>query len=128
MLGAWLPAHVDSLSGVLDELAKAKRNNSLPAETILATQAVTLDALYHAVLARAQQCGNVYHIFEKYLRLALKAQNQCRSTLIALQEIRCPRPIQYVGQANISAGPQQVNNQTAGEKSVGKIFEADGNE
>jgi len=47
---------------------------------------------------------------ETYMRLALKAQSQCRSTLESLAEIRNPRPVAFVKQANIAYGPQQVNN------------------
>ena len=47
---------------------------------------------------------------ETYLRLALKAQSQCRTTLESLAEIRNPRPVAFVKQANIAHGHQQVNN------------------
>jgi len=49
---------------------------------------------------------------EIYLRLALKAQAQCRTTVEALVEMKHPRPVAFVSQANISSGPQQVNNAT----------------
>jgi hypothetical protein len=48
--------------------------------------------------------------FQVNLTLALKAQAQCRSTLEALAEIKNPRPISFVKQANIAQGHQQVNN------------------
>ena len=44
------------------------------------------------------------------LRLALKAQAQCRATLEALAAIKNPQPVFFVRQANIAHGPQQVNN------------------
>jgi hypothetical protein len=47
---------------------------------------------------------------ETYLRLALKAQSQCRATLETLAMIKNPRPLAFVKHANIAAGPQQVNN------------------
>jgi hypothetical protein len=40
----------------------------------------------------------------------LKAQAQCRVTLVALAEMKNPRPVAFVQQANIAAGLQQVNN------------------
>jgi hypothetical protein len=46
---------------------------------------------------------------EIYLRLALKAQNQCRMTLETLATIKNP-PAVFAKQANIAHGPQQVNN------------------
>jgi hypothetical protein len=44
------------------------------------------------------------------LRLALKAQRQCRATLETLVAIKNPQPMAFVRQANIAHGPQQVNN------------------
>ena len=49
---------------------------------------------------------------ETYLRLALKAQAQCRTTWESLAEIKNPRAVAFVRQANIAHGPQQVNNGT----------------
>ncbi|WP_174425517.1 hypothetical protein [Cupriavidus basilensis] len=47
---------------------------------------------------------------ETYMRLALKAQAQARSTTEALGMLKNPAP--YIKQANIAAGHQQVNNHT----------------
>lgn len=44
------------------------------------------------------------------MRLALKAQSRCRATIETLAEIKNPKPVAFVQQANISNGPQQVNN------------------
>ena len=46
---------------------------------------------------------------DRYLRLALKAQSQCRATLETLAVIKNP-PVVYVRQANVTTGPQEVNN------------------
>jgi hypothetical protein len=43
------------------------------------------------------------------MRLALKAQSQCRATLKCLADIKNPAPLAFVKQANI-AHNQQVNN------------------
>jgi hypothetical protein len=45
------------------------------------------------------------------MRLALKAQSQCRATLETLSAIKNP-PVVFARQANITNGPQQVNNGT----------------
>ncbi len=47
---------------------------------------------------------------ERYMKLALKAQSQCRSTLQAISKIKNPMIVGYVRQANVAYGPQQVNN------------------
>ena len=43
------------------------------------------------------------------MRLALKAQSQCRATLQTLAEVKNP-PVVYARQANVTSGPQQINN------------------
>ena len=61
------------------------------------------------------------------MRLALKAQAQSRSTVEALAEIKNPRPVQFVKQANMTTGPQQVNNGYAGTSSHDGIQSCAGN-
>lgn len=46
---------------------------------------------------------------DRYMRLALKAQGQCRATLETLANLKNP-PVVVARQANITNGPQQVNN------------------
>ena len=46
---------------------------------------------------------------ELALRLALKAQSQCRATLETLAAIKNP-PTVYAKQVNQTTGPQQINN------------------
>jgi hypothetical protein len=46
---------------------------------------------------------------DRFTRLALKAQGQCRATLETLAAIKNP-PTVFARQANIAQGPQQVNN------------------
>ncbi len=50
---------------------------------------------------------------DSYLKLALRAQSQCRATWEALSAIKNPPVMGYVRQANIAQGPQQVNNTPA---------------
>jgi hypothetical protein len=47
---------------------------------------------------------------ETFMRLVLKTQTQCRATVETLANIKNPRPVAFVQQANIAHGPQQVNN------------------
>jgi hypothetical protein len=46
---------------------------------------------------------------DRFFRMAMKAQNQCRITLETLSNMKNP-PVIYARQANISNGAQQVNN------------------
>jgi hypothetical protein len=42
--------------------------------------------------------------------MAMKAQSQCRATLQTLGELKAPRSIAFIRQANLANGPQQINN------------------
>jgi hypothetical protein len=78
-------------------------------EAMLYGQAMTLQTIF-TNLARKAQAQEYLKQFQVNLSLALKAQAQCRATLEALAEIKNPRPVAFVKQANISGGHQQVNN------------------
>lgn len=58
--------------------------------------------------------GEYLQACELYLRLALKAQSQCRATVETLAAIKYPAPVAFVRQANIADGPQQVKNGACG--------------
>lgn len=78
-------------------------------EAMLITQAHTLNELFTSLARRAHNQEYLKQ-YETYMRLALKAQSQCRTTIEALAEIKNPRPVAFVKQANIAHGPQQINN------------------
>ena len=79
-------------------------------EAILIGQAGALNAMFSELARRAGlNMGEQLGATETYMRLALKAQGQCRATLETLGAIKNP-PVVYARQANISHGPQQVNN------------------
>lgn len=112
------------LSGFYEELtAQVEAVNSgdmKRAEALLITQAHTLNELFNNLARRA--CKQEYlKQYETYLRLALKAQGQCRSTLETLATIKNP-PVVFAKQANISNGPQQVNNGVASSAPAEKII------
>lgn len=58
--------------------------------------------------------GEYLNATDTYLRLALKAQAQCRATLQTLAEIKNPRPVAFVKQANIAHGPATGEQRDAG--------------
>lgn len=87
-----------------------KAGNMGRAESILISQANTLDVIFNTLAQRAgANVGSNADMAERYLRMALKAQSQCRTTLEALAEIKSPRSVAFIKQANI-AEQQQVNN------------------
>lgn len=78
------------------------------ASKILAAQAITLDSMF-AELARraAMNMGEYINAAERYGRLALKAQSNCRSTLEALAKLHQPRE-QTVRHVHVGQGGQAV--------------------
>lgn len=81
-------------------------------EAMLYAQAQTLDAMFFNLATRAHRQmgqGDYLYAADTYMKLALRAQSQCRATLEALATIKNP-PVVYAKQANVTTGPQQVNN------------------
>lgn len=78
------------------------------AEAMLINQATALQTLFARLAERAMGQGHMPNL-EAFMRLSLRAQNQCRATLEALAAIKNP-PVIFAKQANISGGHQQINN------------------
>lgn len=102
---------VNALARELSAQVAAVNNGDLKrAEGMLIAQAHTLDELFNNLVRRSSSNMQEYlQAAEIYMRLALKAQSQCRATLETLVTIKNP-PIVFARQANIAQGPQQVNN------------------
>ena len=81
-------------------------------EGMLIAQAHTLDALFNNLARRghANMMKGYGDAAERYFRLAFKAQSQCSATLERLAAIKNP-PTIFAKQANVTTGPQQVNNE-----------------
>lgn len=92
------------------------------AEALLTAQVHTLDAIFHKLARKAIHCEYLNQ-FDVNLRLALKAQSQCRATAETLAAIKNPQPVAFVRQANIAHGPQQVNNGATSAESVPRARE-----
>ena len=82
------------------------------AEAMLYAQAVTLQTMFTALSLRAARAEQIPQ-FQAAISMALRAQAQCRATIETLAEIKNPKQVSFVRQANIANGPQQVNNGTA---------------
>lgn len=85
------------------------------AEDILVAQANTLDVIFNHLAQESTRIpiNNLVQVkfMETMLRLALKAQNQCRTTLEGLAAIKNPSHVTFTKQQNV-AYQQQVNNGT----------------
>jgi hypothetical protein len=90
-----------------DITRKVQGGDLAPVEAMLFGQAMALQSIF-VTLARRASTNDSIKPFQVNLTLALKAQAQCRATLEALAEIKNPRPVAFVKQANI-AQQQQVN-------------------
>ena len=77
-------------------------------EAMLYAQATALQTIF-TNLARRANAQDYLKQMETHLRLALKAQSQCRATLETLATVKAG-PAIFARQANIAHGPQQVNN------------------
>jgi len=109
-LQQWQPMALEQdINALVTELgaqaAAASSNKLARMEAMLTTQAHTLDLIFNELARRARQNINEYpEAFERYLRLSLKAQSQCRSTIEGLAELKNPKPVAFVQQANIANG------------------------
>lgn len=105
------------IGALMDELMEANKevrgDDLTRAESMLMSQAHALQSIFVAMARRsARNAGEYINASETYMRMALKAQNQCRMTLETLATIKNP-PVIFAKQANIAHGHQQVNNSAA---------------
>ena len=99
-------------NSLLDELKKQSAaihsGDMNRVESMLINQSHTLDRLFSFLTNKALNQNHMSN-YEGFMRLAFKAQNQARMTLETLGKIKNP-PVVYAKQANITNGPQQINN------------------
>ena len=100
------------LSSTLERIEATARRVSAGdlghAEAVLTAHTVTLNAMFANLAARAAETTGA-DLFERYLRLAFRAQSQYRATCETLALLKNP-PV-FTRQANI-ASQQVVNNGT----------------
>lgn len=96
------------LATLRDQAAAVQRGDLTHAEAMLINQASALQSLFVRLSERAMEQAHMPNL-EGFMRMALRAQSQCRATLETLAAIKNP-PIVYARQANVTTGLQQVNN------------------
>ena len=102
-----LMALIESLQESTD---KTKAGDLSNLEAMLIGQATALQTMFTSLAKRAshQEYLTQYGV---YMTLALKAQAQSRATISALVDLKYPKQAAtFVKQANMTTGPQQVNN------------------
>lgn len=91
-----------------DRGESVNRGDMTHAEQMLSAQATALQTLFTRLAERAVGQSHMPNL-EAFMRLALRAQSQCRATLETLATIKNP-PVIYAEQINQTTGPQQINN------------------
>ncbi|NBO87743.1 MAG: hypothetical protein EBV00_06365 [Burkholderiaceae bacterium] len=118
-----------NINSVVDELrqqvAAVQGGNMQRPEAMLVAQAHTLDALFSYLARRSHRNSDAGFLdaAERYLRLALKAQAQAVRTIEALGELKNPRPVTFVRQANVAQNQQVVNGTASQAGDFGKPAE-----
>ena len=89
-------------------------------QRMLAAEAQTLDSLFNSLIRWGiNSATENVDTFEKVVKLALRAQSQCRATVETLNEVKNPKLANVVGQANFANGHQQVINHVEVARSEG---------
>lgn len=116
-VGSW-----DGLSEQLDHFAEQLRKGDLTTvEDMLMHQAVALQSLF-VRLSEGALAAETLPNYDLKFRYALRAQSQCRATLETLATIKNP-PVLFARQANVTTGPQQINNGDVPSRAREKVSE-----
>jgi hypothetical protein len=97
-----------STAAIADNMAKARDGEKTMPSDILSAQAVVLDTMFTELGRRASlNMGQHIEAADRYMRLALKAQANCRATLEALAKLHQPRE-QTVKHVHVNEGGQAI--------------------
>jgi hypothetical protein len=81
------------------------KDNARDIEYMLTSQAIALDSIFNRLAIQAHaSIGKHPKVVDTYLRLALKAQSQCRATAETLANLKSPR--QHISQTNVATALQ----------------------
>ncbi len=106
----------DAMTVIQATVRRVKAGDMGDMEAMLAAQALTLGKMFEAITLRAQaNMAEHPEACRDWLNTALRTQAACRATIETLSEVKNPRSATFIraGQANVTSGPQQVNNATA---------------
>ena len=90
------------------QVAQILGGDTSSSEIALVAQAKTLELLFNDMIRKSVTTSDIVSA-RFYMDMALRAQNQCRKTLLALGTLKYPPQKQVVEQQNIAIN-QQVNN------------------
>lgn len=110
--GLFKPDDLDILEcrhEVVQRVRQVRDGNTAHVIALLMAQGLALNSIFTKLAIKAADVDvRNPRQMETYLRLALKAQSQSRSTLEAVLAVGNP-PVLFAQQANVAFGPQQVN-------------------
>ncbi len=110
-LGEDIKMDFKTIIDCMERASKKVKNGDLSnLEEMLTCQTYALQNFFMTMASKAIGTTNADHI-ELLSRLALKAQNQCRTTIATLSEMKNPKRATFVKQLN-QANQMQVNNGT----------------
>ena len=99
---------MDAAAVIEQRAAEAMAGDLSFASATLASQAMTCDLMFSEFARRAaEQVGKNIDAADRYARLAMKAQSNCRTTLEALARLHQPRE-QTIKHVHVNAGGQAV--------------------
>lgn len=104
-----------------ESMTRVHHGDLKDAESMLMGQAQALQAIFMNLADRSARVQAMKQ-YELDLRLALKAQAQCCRTLEVLAGIKNP-PLILARQANVTSGPQQINNGVPAPQAIGPACE-----
>ena len=99
----------DSISALTEKISTIQDGDMKPIEAMLIGQAQALQTMFVS-LGRQAVIKTGLQQYTAFMNLALKAQSQSRATIQALIELKYPKQTNFVKQANIANGHQQINN------------------
>jgi len=107
----------DVANALRDRITNIQNGDMKSIEAMLIGQAQALQTIFVS-LGRMAASKTQLAQYTAFMNMALKAQSQSRSTIQALIELKYPKQIAFVKQANIANGHQQVNNGTNPQSSI----------
>lgn len=99
-----------------DQIKNVNKGDLKGIEGVLIAQIHILNSMFNNLAIRSKNQTNIGFI-EQFMRLAFKAQNQCRVTIETLANLKNPAIPTFVKQANIGYN-QQVNNNSPSTEAV----------
>ena len=104
----YLPEIMETSAVLGEEIQKAMKGDLSLATRMFTSQAFALDTLFTEMARRSGlNMGQYPDAADRYMRLALKAQGACRTTLEALVKLHQPRE-QTVKHVHVNSGGQAV--------------------